>query len=326
MCNVCNLNGVKIITTDKKTDFNKEVNTIASHTHQTWQKNRSFGETVADTSQGKLAEMVVEAYFSSFLTDFIYIPYDKIRDDNFKFHAPFDAILIKQEMVKDRNLEVIKTRLADIINEGCQTNGKISDGLRNFLLNNNIITIEIKSTKISQKRINLNDSERINAIQKDDYFLYPYFLRTNDNNVTNFKKYVDYACEKYPDEIINVNKNKAKEDNLLNIEFFNSSDIVIRVYTESLSDHNKFYIMGYMRNAEILSNKNIKQFFKKGKSENAIYFTKSIKSGKGIDLLSTDELVWIPYKMDNFRTFFDEKVIEPNTKTIKKDILDEEER
>ena len=326
MCNVSNLNGVKIITTDKKTDFNKETNTIASHTHQTWQKDRSFEETVADTSQGKLAEMVVEAYFSSFLTDFIYISYDKIRDDNFKFHAPFDAILIKQEMVKDRNLEVIKTRLADIINKGCQTNGKISCGLRNFLLNNNIITIEIKSTKISQKRINLNDSERINAIQKDDYFLYPYFLRTNDNDVTNFEKYVDYVCKKYPDEIINVNKNKAKENNLLNIEFFNSSDIVIRVYTESLSDHNKFYIMGYMRNAEILLNKNIKQFFKKGKSENAIYFTKSIKNGKGIDLLSTDELVWIPYKMDNFRTFFDEKVIEPSTKTIEKDVLDEEER
>ena len=326
MGSVHNLNGVKIITTDKKTDFNKETNTIASHTHQTWQKNRSFEETVADTSQGKLAEAVVEKYFKNFLKDFVYISYDELRNDNFKFHAPFDAILIKQEMIQGLNVEIIKNRLSEKINTHRQVDGNITCGVRKLLRKCDIRTVEIKSTKISQKRKNLSDIERINAIKEDDYFLYPHFLRTNDNDVTNFEKYVDYVYEKHSDEITNFNKSKTNEDNLLNIEFLNSSDIVIRIYTESLPDHNKFYLMGYMKNTEILSNKNIKQFFKKGKSENTIYFAKPIENGKDIDLLSTDELLWTPSKKNNFHTFFDEKVLKPSTKTIKKDVLDEEER
>lgn len=117
---------------------------------------------------------------------------------------------------------------------------KISDNLRKILRDIGIHTLEVKSTKISAKRLFLSDKNRINEIKKDDFFIYPYHLRKS-STVDNFEKYVQFVENKFPEHFQNLSK-KEIVSKILNNEYKNSNDIVVRIYTDI--ENNKFYLMG----------------------------------------------------------------------------------
>jgi hypothetical protein len=66
---------------------------IAKQTQDTWQANRTAEEKHQDTACGKIAEHLVEEYFQSNLTQLQFLSYDEFRKNNYKKHAPFDALV-----------------------------------------------------------------------------------------------------------------------------------------------------------------------------------------------------------------------------------------
>lgn len=284
MFNISDIDGVKVIVSDDRNNVN--VDKITKNTVQTWQPDRCTNETKQDTIQGKISENVVEKYFKTSFKDIVFLSYDDIRNDDFKLHAPFDGLIFKKDTFNQVQLDKIKK----LINENVRLyNGrKISDNLRKILRDIGIHTLEVKSTKISAKRLFLSDKDRINEIKKDDFFIYPYHLRKS-LTVDNFEKYVQFVENKFPEHFQSLSK-KEIVSKILNNEYKNSNDIIVRIYTDI--ENNKFYLMGYMPNIDILKNQNIKRFFKEGKSDSALYFARPISEGKSIDSIITDKTLW----------------------------------
>lgn len=302
MFKVSDINGVKVIICDEKDA--KNIDKISQNTVQTWQPDRDNVETISDTKQGKIAENIIEKYFNLSFNGLEYLSYDEIRNDNLKLHAPFDALIFDKNKIHKSQIDKIK----ELINNDVKLhNGrKISESLRKLLRSLNIYTLEVKSTKISERRKFLSDKDRIQQIKFDDFFIYPYHLRKS-NTIDNFPKYVQYLKDKFPEQFHNLS-DKDIVSKILNNEYKNSNDIMVRIYTDL--ENNKFYLMGYMSNVKILENKNIKRFYKEGKSESAIYFSRPIRDGKSIDILMTDKSFWkdnVNQKQQNNRSDLDER-------------------
>lgn len=244
----------------------KNLNNIVSHTINTWQLHREEEEKYQDTYQGKIAEYFVE-YFLNEQLKLKYIPYDIFRKDCFKKHAPFDGILVNNDLSELKLDKFINMINHEIFNN---TSGQISVKLHNMLIKNGIYTVEIKSTKVTERhRIYGNTYEAIidSIINNDDYLEYPNYCRSS-NSISNLKDYIKYLESKFKSKI-NLKKLKGLE--LPFMKFF-----YIRVYIDF--EKNTVYLIGFITRDKFFENKpQIKKMIKKGKSENAIYFVKPIK-------------------------------------------------
>lgn len=113
------INGVQIAEYETSS-YDEFLSTIVKNTANTWQKGRDDIEKGLNTLQGKDAEIAVIKYFDEYV-NFTYIPYDCIRIDGGKLHAPFDGLLyknaqIEQSLLEDTIEHIQKETLANIDN------------------------------------------------------------------------------------------------------------------------------------------------------------------------------------------------------------------
>lgn len=177
------------------------VSKIVEHTANTWQPTRGTEEKGRDTTQGKIAEQAVTLYFSKCATSVKYIPYDVIRTDNFEKHAPFDGVLIDEAKVSEEILTGIFQKINDEIDRGSY--GQISANLRAEMLAAGVFSVEIKSTKVNDKKRSVanfksydNNVEIVNLLKticQDDFLTYPHYTRKGDYN---WESYCNYCKNK----------------------------------------------------------------------------------------------------------------------------------
>lgn len=127
------------------TELLGQINIIASHTQNTWQKNRTLTDIIKDTTIGKIAEHTLKEHIAAH-SNFAILDYDDFRVNNYKKHAPLDCILFKKE---NTNLQAAK----DAINTDATNNqsGAMSKNTKALLKTLGILTLEIKSTRITER-------------------------------------------------------------------------------------------------------------------------------------------------------------------------------
>ena len=203
---------------------------IAKFTENTWQKNRGLKEKTRDTAQGKNAELAVIHFLDS-NGKIGYIAYDDFRDDGFEKHAPFDGILFNKTI----ETNIVKTIIADVNNEvHLSKYGEISATLREKIKRQNVYCVEIKSTKINEKKM-YNKEVSIDSILNDDFLTYPLYARSGY-----------YSTESY----IFLAKKRLNLSGWIDMpelkkivfenEERNNSDIFIRVYVSP----DNYYLIG----------------------------------------------------------------------------------
>lgn len=264
---------------------------IAKNTCNTWQKKRDLLEKIKDTKQGKLAEKFVKQYIEQH-TGLSYLEYDEIRIDNYEKHAPFDGLLyLKDKLNKDILDECIKKINNDVQNS---ITGNITSECRKLLNKNGLLIIEIKSTKVNDRKKDIarnyqkyNDNKReclLQAIKnQDDFLTYLHFCRYG--SFDDFNTYCNYVKNKY------LKQTSFRENELVekvkHIELENLSDIHIRIYIDY--DESKAILIGYIKKEMFLKEPIIiKKMIKFGKSEGAVYLTKPLKVALPISSLEQE--------------------------------------
>ena len=155
----------------------KQIEIIATHTKNTWQSNRSLDDIIRDTTIGKIAEYTLKEHIAKH-SDYAILDYDDFRVDNYKKHAPLDCIIFKKE---NPDLQLaINTINLDATNN---SNGAMSDKTKNLLKNLKISTMEIKSTRITNRHKANGVIKRMPQYGKSEQALY---IATQIRNGTKF--------------------------------------------------------------------------------------------------------------------------------------------
>lgn len=187
-----------------------QIERIVTHTHNTWQHDRPVAEIRANTIQGKKAEIVIEKLLAE-NSAARYLSYDKLRNDNFEMHAPFDGLIYNCSTGKNRLNEVVRTINNDVKNSVGDT-GMLKPETREFLEDNGFYTIEIKSSLLQNPRDyrNMTHKNRTDRTREDyiclcdhikefyDFFVYPHYCRDNIN-ICSFYDYTVYVRGKNPE-------------------------------------------------------------------------------------------------------------------------------
>lgn len=247
----------------------EQIKIIAEHTKNTWQSNRSLDDIIKDTTIGKIAEYTLKEHISKH-SGYAILDYDDFRVDNYEKHAPLDCIIFEKQN-SDLQLAINAINV-DATNN---SNGAISNNTKEFLKNLKIYTMEIKSTRITNRHKE-KDTINYQAILNDDFLAYPKFYRKVPSGIeiNNWHKYLDYC--------MNNNKIQPNTDlaTLQEIELKNMYDFYARVYVEQISS-NLFdiYIIGYITKQNLIKDSVIKRMPQYGKSEQALYIATQIKNG-----------------------------------------------
>ena len=267
-------------------DADNTVSQIVAHTANTWQVNRGAAEKGRDTKQGKQAEQAVSLFFSKYQSSVKYISYDTIRADNYLKHAPFDGVLVNTRKVSDKTLTEIFAKINQEIAEGSY--GNITPELRTEMHDAGIFAVEIKSTKVNEKKrsaanfSSYNDTAQIKnllaAICQDDFLTYPHFKRTGDCDWDSYCLYVQKRIPEFFSLTGITLKNAVRE-----IELANMDDFYIRVYMDEI--HQKVLILGFITKEDFMASPYIKKMILWGKSENAVYLAKNLSARKPLEAL-----------------------------------------
>lgn len=255
--------------------FSKTTNVIdiVNHTVNTWQYGRSYLDKQKDTELGKMAEDAVMSVFNMFDISGYY-PYDDFRSDNFELHAPFDGVFTNK----------LDNNIVNFINNSVQEEGnRLSIKTRDYLRENNVYTVEIKSTRLTQKYkdranfSNYNDKASvlrlIDGLMNLDYLTYPHYTRYGDMS------YYEY-CE-FVNQRLNIGLHgEALYKYVEKLEMSFATDIYIRVFMDEFEK--KALIMGWIDKERFFNSPRTHKLILPGKSEVPLYFVKSLKMGSNI--------------------------------------------
>lgn len=261
-------------------DFGFSVDTIAQHTENTWQLDRGETEISRNTFQGKLAEKVAETYLKK-VRHLKYLSYDAFRDDDGEKHAPFDGLLYDS----GSDLQgVIQLVLGEV---QLSSHGSISPEARETIRQLGCRTVEIKSTKIDQKRKQRADFQTyacsqdiirlIEVILREDFLTYPHYCRSGE--ISNLHAYCQLVREREPS--FAGLSGKALLDAVIANEKRYQCDLFIRLYTDEAQKC--AFILGYLTR-DAFFDRDI-QVKKPNKSEKAVYFAKSLSFAEAIEFL-----------------------------------------
>jgi len=262
---------------------------IVKNTSNTWQSGRSEEEKYLDTLQGKIAEDLFQEFILS--TNIDYVTYDSFRNDNYVKHAPFDGLLFQ----KNLDTKIVNESKKLIINDvGNDSSGRISVSTRQTLRSRSIYLVEIKSTKVNDKKRGNKtqiDYQKVSEVEslienikRDDFLTYPHFYRVG--NISDLDNYYRLVTKYNP----NINKGGGLLD-LLKIELANMPDILVRVYIDFAGS--KGLIIGYILREDFIKNVEMKKMIKYGKSEGALYLAKNLHYGTCIRNLVVDKKLWV---------------------------------
>lgn len=253
------------------------INGLVNNTVNTWQANRSIAEKRADTEIGKFAEVAVISALKIYGTN-CYYSYDSFRTDNYKLHAPFDGLLIKE----------LKTDLVSLINKSIISEGtKLSSDTREKIRQSGGFTVEVKSTRLAQKykdRVGFHNYENneelkslLNELNSLDFLTYPYFTRYGDMT---FDQYCWFAETHY---LHTYKRGQELRDYVTQIELSNAADFYIRVFVDEIEK--KVLIMGCLDRYSFFAKPKTQKLVLPGKSEIPLYFVKSIKDGHPLEYM-----------------------------------------
>ena len=268
-----NIEGTIIIDyADIKNTTVGDIANITSHTANTWQANRGATEKYADATIGKIGESaVIKALKSLNIKNYHF--YDSFRNDNFKRHAPFDGVF-----AENLSSEVIALINSKVAAEG----SKLSADTRNKLRENNVLTVEVKSTRLAQQykeraefKSYSNEFETknlIRSLKRYDFITYPHFIR---EGTMTFSQYCTFVENR-----LNTGKTGAAlEEHVRQIELENATDIYMRVFVDE--ENKKALIMGWIDRIKLLTPPEIKKL-PSPKSKDALYLAKLIARGESI--------------------------------------------
>lgn len=249
---------------------------LVKNTVNTWQANRSVNEKKADTKLGKFAEDAVITALK-ILGFNCYHSYDSFRNDDFRLHAPFDGLIIKE--LNDELVNMINNA---VVNEG----PKLSIKTREEIRRHKGLTVEVKSTRLAQKyknRASFNDYSNneqlvrlIEELNSLDFLTYPHFTRYGDMT---FEQY----CWFVETRLRSGKRGQDLREFVKKIELDNSSDFYIRVFVDE--DNKKVIILGCIDRYSFFENPRTHKLILPGKSEVPLYFVKSIKNGYPLSYL-----------------------------------------
>lgn len=256
------------------------IGSLVSNTYNTWQTDRTEVEKKKDTELGKFAEECVTTALD-ILNINNYHSYDSIRNDSFKYHAPFDGIL-SDNMTND---------LVDMINTAVIREGsKLSSKTREDIRKKKAYTVEIKSTRLAKKYkeragfISYENESQLNSLINElktlDFITYPYFTRYGDMT---FDQYCWYAEMKFLHSYL---RGQKLRDYVKEIELKNATDIYIRVFVDE--ELKKALIMGWISREKMFEYPKTHKLILPGKSEIPLYFVKGIKYGKPLEDIKKD--------------------------------------
>lgn len=255
---------------------------IANNTAQTWQQNRGQRETLANTIQGKIAEELFQLYLAQNHRGINLMSYDEIRNDGFMKHAPFDFLSWSGEL----NIANTVNSIRNDITASSDRFVRLSANSRNLCHRENVKIIEIKSTKITDRHKrqcsffqgDYNDHEKVTNLSRvilnDDFLAYPHFCRSTAKNDFSVNDYINLLQSKR----INVNN----EEEMRSFEITQQlADVFVRVYVDE-AEHAGLLI-GWTDKKNFYQNAVIKKMPQYGKSELALYFAASLRTGYILD-------------------------------------------
>ena len=264
-------------------DFALRVNTIARNTKNTWQLDRGEAEISRDTFQGKLAEKVAETYLKK-VRHLQYLSYDAFRNDDSEKHAPFDGLLYDS----GSDLQgVIQLVLGEV---QLSSHGSISPEARETIRRLGCRTVEIKSTQIDQKRKERADFQTydrsqdviqlIEVISREDFLTYPHYCRSGE--ISNLHAYCQLVREREP-SFADLS-GRALQDAVIANEKRYQCDLFIRLYTDQTQK--RAFILGYITRDDFFDRDiQVKKMRRPNKSEEAVYFAKSLSFAEAIEFL-----------------------------------------
>ena len=279
----------------------QKVNVLANNTCNTWQEDRDYKEKVKNTSQGKLAEDMfagfVDAVQHGKNKEFMYIPYDSFRDDDFEKHAPLDGILCE---IGNIHIEEGKKKILEDVKNNKY--GTLTTQTLEYLSKNKLFTVEVKSSKIPKrdyKRIcvdkfsNLEEQKKLtkDLREKKDIITYPKLTRKKGLDIHDWESYCKYAKENIP-KYKDLDGNELKES-IISDEIKRNCDIHTRIFIDNTSTESEIgYLTGYALKSDIFKNPRIINMSQPGKSENALYFAYPIKDSMNLIELFNDDRLW----------------------------------
>ena len=272
-----------------------EINNIVEHTHNTWQHDRPISEIRENTIQGKRAEIVIE-YILAENSESRYLSYDRLRRDGFKKHAPFDGVIVSAA-IEDTVLTEAINRINEDVRNSPGDSGVITIETREYLENNGVFTVEIKSSLLQDPRDyrNMVHKEKETRTDEDysalctyiktfyDYFVYPHYCRDNEN-ITSFYDYTTYVRRMNP-ELVEGKGKKEFLSELMQTEFNNACNIYTRVFFDVLSG--EIIIPGYIIKARFFEEPRIMKM-PSPKSKNALYYMFHMRFGRNILEIDND--------------------------------------
>lgn len=281
-----------------------EIKCIAKYTVNTWQQDRDTQDTLDNTTQGKMAEYVLEKYLEK-KTDIRYISYDKFRRDDYKKHAPFDGLIYSVKASADVLRELIDEIIIDVSESDT---GQITELMRERLETYKVFTLEIKSSQLRKRDYegvehvklprNEKDYEKIvNNIRRWDFFVYPHYTRRSDS-ISSFYDYAEFVRKRK--EFWNLG-NQAYLKQLILTEFRNASDIYTRLYFDYQT--NEIFIPGYIIKEDFFKNPKIGKM-PGGKSGMALYYMKSIGDGLSFLEIEHNEGIWMFERLNAYIKLF----------------------
>lgn len=277
--------------------ISSDIQKIATNTVNTFEKERELGDLLNNTVQGKIAEdMFIDFIdFHQEGHEIKYLPYDSFRKDDFETHAPMDGLIYKDG---NKAIDLCIEKIALDVKES--NRGSIKVDTRKLLKDNNVYTVEIKSSKIPDKVYENIDIEGfkkreiqkylLNELRKYDIFTYPAFTRDLGDIIGNFYQYCKYVRS------IRVDYQHMSEEvlkkEILNYEAERKSDINIRIFidfknTESLIG----YITAYALGSDFIENPKIINMYSE-KSGKALYFAFPISKCQPLLYIFEDRRLW----------------------------------
>lgn len=247
----------------------KEIKIIANHTKNTWQTNRTLESIISDTKIGKIAEFTLKNHIKQY-SNYDILDYDDFRVNNYEKHAHLDCIIFQKQNTQIDN--AITQINLDTTNS---LSGALSQNTKDLLRQSQIHTMEIKSTRITNRHKN-NSEISFDKIINDDFLAYPKFARKISSHIqiNSWEQYHNFCIENHK---ISPNIDLIT---LKNIEFENMYDFYARIYVEQL-DLNVFdiYLIGYITKQDFIEKSTIKRMPQYQKSEQSLYIATKLKNG-----------------------------------------------